>query len=95
MTKIEYLTEAMEMVGLYYDPFGSDDEMLRFTTDYGISLYMNGWDSVREYLADLIIDDPDILAQVKLLLHPERESMSDRLKREACHAESKKFSEKT
>ena len=72
----EILIPAMEAAGYHFDELESTDGNLRFlpdgTHEIGGVMISDSWTDVKEWLEDVVLEDPDTAERVERVMHPER-----------------------
>ncbi len=66
----ERIIEAMETVGYYYDKYSSSSDSIRFTTDLGTATYFDSWAETKDWISNVVIDDPSLAEKVRYILNP-------------------------
>ena len=67
---MERVIEAMEAAGYYYDQYSSSSDSIRFTTDLGTVTYFDSWTETKEWISNVVIDDPSLEEKVHCILNP-------------------------
>lgn len=68
----ETILKAMEAAGYAFDQMESADDNLRFFSEGGAVMQMEGWSEAKEWLEGVVFDDPAVSDRVEKILHPER-----------------------
>ena len=65
------LIKAMKKAGYHYDSVESYEKNVRFWHEYG-TLQFDSWGNLSQWLDGVVFDDPEIMIEIEMILHPER-----------------------